>query len=59
MILVRRVASALTGVGISGDDSELRDAGVQPGDCHFYTLRLGHDAATKQLTDIGLNAFVA
>jgi len=52
MILVRRVASALTGVGISGDDSELRDAGVQPGDCHFYTLRLGHDAATKQLTDI-------
>ena len=30
MILARRVASALTGVGISRDDSELRDAGVQP-----------------------------
>ena len=31
MILARRVDFALTGVGISGDDSELRDPAVQPG----------------------------
>ena len=30
MILACRVASVLKGVGISGDDSELRDATVQP-----------------------------
>ena len=41
MILARRVASALMGVGISVDDSELRDASDwKPA---FHTLTLVHD----------------